>query len=116
MSALLQFLARTEVTGAVPYSLIDPIDHYCNGLPITASGSLAAEALSNPVRWHQAIPFSVTDRVCIQGSPATYFDSGAKPMHSTQRVSFADSPPLHYSSGVGYSGSGGETQISFELR
>ena len=105
MSALLQTVPRTEGRLEVTVAATPP-DHWSNGLPFEADGSLACDA-ANPNHYHQGLPYSVNNRICYAGgaTPApAYFGSGAAPFQGANaRISFTlGGATDHYSSGIAY--------------
>ena len=109
MSALLQIVPRS-VEGRLEVTIAaTPPDHFANGLPFEADGSLAAEA-ANPHHYHQGLGFSVNGRVCYAGgaTPApAYFGMGAAPFQLNNRLTFTlGGETDHYANGIAYLANG----------
>ena len=76
-------------------------DHFSNGLPFEADGSLAVQPAS-AVRFHQGIGFTDTSRIAVSGDTVLYFGSGAAGFQINRRLCRNLGFPVQYSSGLGY--------------
>ena len=79
-------------------------DHFHNGLPYEADGSLAVE-IGAPTHYHQGLGFSAAGRLSSTVGSVSYFGGGAAPFTASLQLAQAVGVE-HYSSGVPYSAAG----------
>jgi hypothetical protein len=113
MSALFQGVAGRTVDGSVFATLgVTPPDHYANGLPYEANGSLCFES-GNITHYHQGLPFTVNNRIATAATDPARFNSGAMPISGNGNLSVSISEGAdHFSSGVGYNPNG---RVDYEV-
>lgn len=102
MGALLQ-LVPPRVAGAIDITIgtLAP-DHFANGLPYEADGTLAVDTATAIDHHHQGLPFTAVGRLATASGNPTYFGMGASPFTAANRLNVVIAAVDHYSSGVGY--------------
>ena len=103
MSQLLQVATRAGGPVAMTIGVGAP-DHYDQGLPYEADGSLAAAA-TTPTHQHQGLGFDAEGRLCvIEGAGPDYFGSGSAPFVAANpgRLCVQAAAVNHTSAGIGY--------------
>jgi hypothetical protein len=112
MSALLQGVPRRNVAGAIMVTLgTDAPDHFANGIPYEADGSVCAEA-GTVTHYHQGMPFTANGRIASSETTPDHFGNGAIPISADDGTSGGPGAITHYSSGVAYTADG---RIVFQL-
>ena len=81
-------------------------DHWAQGLPFDADGSLAMEAAS-PTYFSQGLPFTANHRVAYAGAVPSYFQNGGG-FSSTHRIACNVGGNDHHEHGVQFGSSAGQ--------
>ena len=109
MSALLQGVPLRVAGGAIDETIgtLAP-DHFANGIPYEADGTLAVSTSQPADHYHQGLPFTALGRLAVAGSATApaYFGSGAAPFTVANLLQRQVIASDHFSSGVAYSGVG----------
>jgi hypothetical protein len=105
MSALLNASPKPGGAVATTDSVLAP-DHFTNGLPYDADGTLSVTNLGTIDHYHQGLPFTALGRICTAlNSPVADFGSGAAPFNAGGLLVIGSGGVDHVSSGVPYTAS-----------
>lgn len=102
MSQLLQ--VATRAGGAIPQT--DGVavpDHFDQGIPYAADGSLAVENLGAIDHYHQSLPFTAIGRLAtaLNGTVQT-IQPGGIPINAAGFICLGNGAVDHYSAGIPY--------------